>query len=95
MSDDRRPQVFIQPSPGVVGVAHETITSLRGSPILIVMVVLNVAFLAAGSFYLSKQQDDSSQVTVQILQRCLPDVHPEAFVAPPRRPAVELFNERH
>jgi uncharacterized protein HemX len=80
-------------SNGITGVATETIGALKSSPILIVMVVLNVAFLGAASFYLSKQQDDTSQVTIQILQRCLPDVHPEAFVAPPRRPVVEVFGQ--
>jgi len=35
MSDDRPPTVVVQPSPGVVGVAADTIDALRGSPMLL------------------------------------------------------------
>jgi|HubBroStandDraft_5_1064220.scaffolds.fasta_scaffold09764_6 hypothetical protein len=83
-------------SNGVTGVASDTINAFRGFPILLVMVLLNAAFLFAGVYYLTKQQDDASQTIDKVLQRCLPDVHMEAYIvtSPPRRgsPAVDLFN---
>lgn len=74
-------------SNGITGIATGTIDALKNSPTLLVMVVLNAAFLGAGSYYLSKQQDDVAQVTDKILERCLPNVHMEAYiVTPPQRP---------
>jgi CDP-diacylglycerol pyrophosphatase len=80
---------------GITGVANNTIGALKGSPILLVMVVLNAVFIAAGSYYLSKQQDDTSQVMIKIFDRCLPDVHQNAFTIPYRKgqsPTVDIFN---
>ena len=80
---------------GITGIANNTIGALKGSPILLVMVVLNAVFIAAGSYYLSKQQDDTSQVMIKIFDRCLPDVHQNAFTIPYRKgqsPTVDIFN---
>jgi CDP-diacylglycerol pyrophosphatase len=80
---------------GITGVANNTIGALKGSPILLVMVVLNAVFIAAGSYYLSKQQDDTSQVMIKIFDRCLPDVHQNAFTIPYRKgqsPTIDIFN---
>jgi hypothetical protein len=84
-------------SNGITGIATGTIDALKGTPILVVMVVLNAAFLGAGSFYLSKQQDDIAQLTDKVLDRCLPNVHMEAYiVTPPQRrsPVVDVFGQQ-
>jgi hypothetical protein len=79
---------------GITGIANNTIGALKGSPILLVMVVLNAVFIGAGSYYLSKQQDDTSQVMIKIFDRCLPDVHQNAYIGPfrPKSPSVEIFS---
>jgi hypothetical protein len=79
---------------GITGVASETISALKSSPILLVMIILNAVFIGAGSYYLSKQQDDTSQVMIKIFDRCLPDVHQNAYIGPfrPKNPAVEIFS---
>ena len=78
MSDDTPPTVVVQPAQGVVGVAAGTVDALRGSPMLLVMVVLNMAFLAAAAYYLRNQQDNAFKLVGAMFDRCLPDVHPEA-----------------
>lgn len=80
---------------GITGIASDTVSALKGSPLLLVMVVLNAAFIMAGSYYLSKQQDDTSQVMIKIFDRCLPDVHQNAYTIPYRKgqsPTVDIFN---
>jgi hypothetical protein len=80
---------------GVTGVATHTIDALKNSPILLVMIILNAAFLGAGSYYLSKQQDDTSQVMIKVFDRCLPDVHQNAYTIPYKKnqnPALDIFN---
>jgi hypothetical protein len=83
---------------GITGIATGTIDALKSSPILLVMVILNAAFLGAGSYYLSKQQDDNSQVMIKIFDRCLPDVHQNAYTFPNKKsgsPTVDVFtNDR-
>jgi hypothetical protein len=65
--------VIVQPSQGVVGVATGTIDALRTSPMLLVMVVLNCAFIAAGAYYLRNQQDHAYMLVNAVLERCLPE----------------------
>jgi hypothetical protein len=79
-ADDTRPPptVVVQPSQGVVGVAADTIGALRGSPTLLVMVVLNAIFLAAAAYYLRGQQENSFRLVDKMFDRCLPNVHPDA-----------------
>jgi hypothetical protein len=78
MTDDRPPPtVVFQPSQGVVGVATDTIGALRESPMLLVMVLLNCAFLAAAAYYLRGQQETAFKLVDKMFDRCLPNVHPE------------------
>jgi len=86
--DDHTPTVVVQPSQGVVGVATDTVGALKGSPILLVMVLLNVAFLGVAAFYLRTQQEGIVRLMDKVFDRCLPDIHPDAYIrpAPPKPP---------
>ena len=68
----RPPTVVVQPPQGVIGVAADTVGALRGSPTLLVMVVLNCMFIAAAAYYLRNQQDNAFQLVGRIFDRCLP-----------------------
>jgi CDP-diacylglycerol pyrophosphatase len=57
------------------GAVTETIGALRSTPVLLVMVVLNFAFIAAAVAYLSHQQENVSKLVTQMFDRCLPG-HP-------------------
>jgi hypothetical protein len=83
MTDDRPPTVVVQPSQGVAGVAEDTVGALRGSPTLLVMVVLNTIFLGAAAYYMRGQQENNFRLVDKMFDRCLPDVHPEARIQPP------------
>ena len=71
MSDDKTHTTVIQPSGGVVSVASDTIGALRGTPILLVMVLLNCAFIGGAAFYLRIQQDNVYKLVDKMLDRCL------------------------
>ena len=91
MSDQQKPNIIIQPSSGVIGVATETIGALKGSPILIVMVALNCAFIGAGIYYLGRQQDNVARLVDKVFDRCLPDHdHDPVLNRPPHRPVTGL-----
>ena len=57
---------------GIVTVAGDTVSALKGSPILLVMVILNCVFIAAAAFYLKNQQDNAFKLVDEIFNRCLP-----------------------
>ena len=78
MSDDH-PTVVVEPQRNVVSVATGAVDALRGSPMLLVMVLLNCAFLAAAAYYLRGQQEGAFRLVDKMFDHCLPDVHPEAF----------------
>jgi hypothetical protein len=59
-------------NPGVVTVASDTIRALQTSPVLLVMVLLNMAFIAAGAWYLRNQQDHAFALVGSLFERCLP-----------------------
>jgi hypothetical protein len=71
MTDDKTHTTVIQPSGGVVSVASDTIGALRGTPILLVMVLLNCAFICGAAFYLRIQQDNVYKLVDKMLDRCL------------------------
>ena len=71
---DERPSVIVQPSPGVVGVASDTIGALKAAPLLLVMVLLNMAFIGAAAYYLRNQQDKAFDLMGSIFEHCLPAV---------------------
>jgi len=77
MTDQNRPQqVIVQPAQGAFGVATDTIGALRDSPTLLVMVLLNCAFLAALAYYLHGQQEATYKLVDKMFDRCLPNVRP-------------------
>jgi hypothetical protein len=59
-------------NPGVVSVASDTVSALKTSPLLLVMVLLNVAFIVAGAWYLRNQQDHAFALVGSLFERCLP-----------------------
>jgi hypothetical protein len=70
---DQRPQVVVNtPAQGATAVAGETISALSGSPILLVMVLLNLGFLGSAAWYFHQQQLGTVQIVTQIMDRCLP-----------------------
>ena len=70
------PQVVFAPTQGVVGIATGTIDALRTSPVLLVMVLLNCAFLGVAAYYLRTQQQSAFTLVQKVLDRCLPDAPP-------------------
>jgi hypothetical protein len=89
----QRPNIIIQPSTGVVGVATETIGALKGSPILIVMVALNIAFIGAATYYLGRQQDNLGKLMDKVFDRCLPSHMDDYVPRPPHRPATGMIGD--
>lgn len=82
MSDNRpQPPIVVQ-SPGVVAVASDTISALKASPMLLVMVLLNCAFIAAAAWYLRNQQDNAFKLVSTMLDRCL-SAPMRPYTAPP------------
>ena len=61
------------PIKGAVNVATDTVSALKGTPILLVMVLLNCAFLAVAAYYLRTQQQTAFTLVGRVLDRCLPD----------------------
>jgi hypothetical protein len=55
-----------------VSVASGAVDALRGTPVLLVMVILNCAFLAAAAYYMHGQQDGAFKLVDKMFDRCLP-----------------------
>jgi len=71
---DEHPNIVVQPQ-GVVGVASEAVGALSNTPLLLVMVVLNVAFLFVAAYYLRTQQENTARLIDKIFDHCLPESH--------------------
>jgi hypothetical protein len=84
MSDPQHPPIVVQ-SPGVIGFAGETVGALKSTPILLVMVLLNCAFIGGAAFYLRNQQDHAFTLVDKVLDRCLSEKR-SALSVPPARP---------
>jgi len=76
MADDRSPTVVVEPQQGVVSVATGAVDALRGTPVLLVMVLLNCAFLGAAAYYLRGQQANAFALVDKMFDRCLPEHKP-------------------
>jgi hypothetical protein len=63
-------------SNGVTGVATDTVSALKGTPVLLVMVVLNCVFLAAAAWYLREQQDNAFKLVDKLFDHCLSGAAP-------------------
>ena len=56
---------------GVFTTANKAIGALSGTPILLVMVLLNVTFIGAAAYYLRSQQMNVTKLVDKILEHCL------------------------
>jgi hypothetical protein len=82
MAEDNPPTVVVTPAQGVVGVATGAVDALRGTPMLLVMVLLNCAFIIAGAWYLRNQQDHAFGLVKTMFDRCLPALPPRFMPSP-------------
>jgi hypothetical protein len=62
---------------GVSGVAIDTINALKTSPVLLLIVLLNIAFAGGAAYYLTNIENKRSEYLTMLLDRCLPSQHPE------------------
>lgn len=78
MSDNRPPVVVTNPS--VTTVASDVTSALKTSPLLLVMVLLNCVFIAAGAYFLRMQQENAFKLIDKIFDKCLPErLHSTSF----------------
>jgi hypothetical protein len=77
MADEPAPQPVVVTNPGVITVATGAIDALRGSPTLLVMVLLNCMMIVAAAYYLRNQQDQAFKSINMIFDHCLPDRTPD------------------
>lgn len=56
---------------GASDVAKSVVGALGGAPALLVLLLLNCTFIAAASFYLTKQEDNRHANQAVLLERCL------------------------
>ena len=82
VAEDTPPTVVVTPAQGVVGVATGAVDALRGTPMLLVMVLLNCAFLISAAWYLRNQQDHAFGLVKTMFDRCLPEAPPRRFAPP-------------
>ena len=51
---------------------RQLIGALRGQPVFLVIVLLNVAFIAAGAWLLDRREAQRHQVDLALIERCGP-----------------------
>ena len=72
MTEDRPPPtVLAQPSQGVAGVATTVIDSLRGQPNLLLVFLLNAAFIVGMFYYLIDERRGRQSTLDKILDNCI------------------------
>jgi hypothetical protein len=57
---------------GITGLGGEVIDALKTSPVLLLIVLLNMAFAGSAAYYLSNIENKRSEATKLILDRCIP-----------------------
>jgi hypothetical protein len=75
----QQPQTVILPHPqsaiqAGIAVAHDAVGSLGAQPVLLLIVVINVVFIAIGGFFLSKLETTRSSLmlsTLDIVKTCV------------------------
>jgi hypothetical protein len=67
----QQPSVVVQGNGGMFSTANKAIGALTGTPILLVMVLLNCAFIAAAAYYLHGQQDHAFTLVNKLFDHCL------------------------
>jgi hypothetical protein len=79
MAAPQQPQTVILPHPqsainAGIAVAHDAIGSLGAQPVLLLIVVINVVFIAVGGFFLSKLEATRGSLmlsTLDIVKTCV------------------------
>lgn len=53
-------------------IVHDTLDSVKGHPMLIGVIVLNVIFIVVSSWAVEQASDRRHEYAMQLLQRCFP-----------------------
>lgn len=62
-----------------IAVAHDAIGSLAGQPVVLLLAMVNIAFLLAGGYFLSRLEETRSNLmitTLDIVKTCVVDRNP-------------------
>lgn len=74
---DGPPQVIVSPrNGGVVSVASGVVDALKTSPVILLIVLLNMAFAGGAAYYLATIENKRSEAIKLILDRCIPYAYP-------------------
>src|SRR5262245_17503411 len=75
MSDQHpQPQVVVQPSSGVAGVATTAIDALKTSPTLLLIVLRNMVFAACGTWFLINLENHRAHdrsLLIGMIEKCI------------------------
>jgi hypothetical protein len=63
------------PREGISGVALSMVDALKTSPVLLLIVILNMAFAGGAAYYLTHIENMRSEYLKLLLDRCLPAKH--------------------
>jgi ABC-type amino acid transport system permease subunit len=55
----------------IASVANSTVSALRSTPTLLLLILLNCIFLAVGGFYLTNQQKHVMSLVHKVFDECL------------------------
>lgn len=83
--------VIVQAAPaaGVVGLGVGVVDALKTSPVLLLIVILNMAFAFAGSYYLLQVEAYRAAdraALAGLLTKCLTETVPISYLAPTSKP---------
>lgn len=59
-------------SGAVTGIAKDAMDSIKGHPILVVVLILNMIFVATGWHVIESASDRKQEYILELLQRCSP-----------------------
>jgi len=85
MSEQGAPQptVILGSHPGAIqagiAVAHDAVGSLGAQPVLLLIVIINIVFIAVGGFFLAKLEGTRSSLmisTLEIIRACVLETAP-------------------
>ncbi|MEK1930344.1 MAG: hypothetical protein AAAC47_11275 [Pararhizobium sp.] len=83
MSEPTQQTVLLSHPPGAIqagiAVAHDAVGSLGAQPVLLLIVVINIAFIAIGGFFLAQLESTRSSLmmsTLDIIRACVLETAP-------------------
>ena len=84
MAQAPAPQTVILPHPqsaiqAGIAVAHDAVGSLGAQPVLLLIVIINIVFIAVGGFFLAKLEGTRSSLmlsTLEIIRACVLETAP-------------------